>query len=345
MPDLDPQTIDDLRYADQLLELLEGFGHPAEYWECYCLATIHRVSTRAEVWRLTELRTAGKTPVVAPKVLSNLENLRKSIGPLVVELRVVLSHLQNYLPSDELLETAIGFLAFSGRDRDLAAEGLRDPVGKGKELLARMRELRDVAAQYREAAAPPPDASEDGALPEFEGKEIDWPPEEIEAAPAVKPPTEIQLPAGVELPAGVDADVLQDIRRIERLKEQFAAAGLGAQMWEIFCLVTMDRKETRAAMERGAPITELHGRLATWRERYGALLDGLRALIPRMPIGSFGAETMEMALGFIAVSEAGRYHVKKWLEDPDRNLKRAADRIEGVVGKWMKYQTALRMLA
>jgi hypothetical protein len=50
---------------------------------------------------------------------------------------------------------------------------------------------------------------------------------------------------------------------------------------------------------------------------------------------------MELAFGFLLASSEGRSRAEQWLEDPQRFLREAAIRVEGVIGKAQNYQAAV----
>jgi hypothetical protein len=52
---------------------------------------------------------------------------------------------------------------------------------------------------------------------------------------------------------------------------------------------------------------------------------------------------MELAFGFLLASPEGRGRAEQWLEDPQRFLREAAIRVEGVIGKAQKYQALLQV--
>ena len=51
-----------------------------------------------------------------------------------------------------------------------------------------------------------------------------------------------------------------------------------------------------------------------------------------------------MALGFIIASERGRERATQWLDESDRHIPEATGRLEDVINRTLKYQTALRMV-
>lgn len=329
MTDPGRQAEQDVRYATELMELMGENGAPVEFWEAYCLATMQRVAARAEVWRLTEAHVARRTPGVVAKLLNDLELLRQQIGPLVLQLRILLGNLSKTFPPGDDVETALGFLAYSGADREAAARWLEDPVGRGPEAVARIRELVDLARQRRPGGKPA-----DEPIVEFEELQLEPIPEER------VPTTRRWSPEAAKkasLPPGVDPDILEDVFRVRETKRLVPEA----EDWELFCAVMLDRSSTRYLFEAG-DAAGLREKLQGWRDKYGDLVRGFRDYLTKAPIGSFAPDTMEMSIGFIIASSSGRRFVEEWLAEPERNLQLAADRFEGVVGKAMKYQLALR---
>jgi len=88
----------------------------------------------------------------------------------------------------------------------------------------------------------------------------------------------------------------------------------------------------------------LFDRLIKLRAQYGKFVRELRSYLGQLPVGSFGKETMEMALGFIVASGRGRDRAQLWLAEPNRYKQEAAGRLEDVISRTMNYQTALRMV-
>jgi hypothetical protein len=103
-----------------------------------------------------------------------------------------------------------------------------------------------------------------------------------------------------------------------------------------------DRQEQQSFVEGALQLFE---RLLKVRAQHGKFVRDLRGYLGGIPVGTFGKETMEMALGFIIASPRGRDRAQLWLTDPNRYRQEAAGRLEDVISRTMNYQTALRMVA
>jgi hypothetical protein len=166
------------------------------------------------------------------------------------------------------------------------------------------------------------------------------------------------LPVTLILPRGVNPEILDDVRRVDQCRKIFDETHQEIEVWEVFCLVMMDGEATRRTMEQilhhkqagdrqaftdGA--LALFERLLKLRSQHGRFVRDLRIYLGGLPIGNFGKETMEMALGFIVASGRGRDRAQQWLGEPSRYRQEAAGRLEDVISRTMNYQTALRMVA
>jgi hypothetical protein len=185
------------------------------------------------------------------------------------------------------------------------------------------------------------------------------PPEPPQAAPVARAPeVKPKPPEKVELPRGVDPDVLEDVKRVEQCREIFKATHQQIEVWEVFCLVMLDRDATRQAVdellrlkESGDKMTFNEGALTLFeillgtRAQHGKFVRKLRDYLGSLPVGNFGKEIMEMALGFIVVSERGRTRAEMWMEQPEAYKMEACGRLEALISTVMNYQTALRMTA
>ncbi|HVE40106.1 MAG TPA: hypothetical protein VNM14_09480 [Planctomycetota bacterium] len=172
-------------------------------------------------------------------------------------------------------------------------------------------------------------------------------------AVAVIPPS----PVSLILPRGVNPEVLEDVRRVDHCRKIFEETHQEIEVWEVFCLVMLDGEGTRALLEQTLSFKEkadargfmdgalaLFDRLVKLRAQHGKFVRDLRGYLAQLPVGSFGKETMEMALGFIVASGRGRDRAQLWLQEPNRYKQEAAGRLEDVISRTMNYQTALRMV-
>ena len=172
-------------------------------------------------------------------------------------------------------------------------------------------------------------------------------------AVAVAPPS----PVSLILPRGVNPEVLEDVRRVDHCRKIFEETHQEIEVWEVFCLVMLDGEGTKTLLEQTLQHKEkadarafmdgamaLFDRLVKLRAQHGKFVRELRGYLGQLPVGSFGKETMEMALGFIVASGRGRDRAQLWLQEPNRYKQEAAGRLEDVISRTMNYQTALRMV-
>jgi hypothetical protein len=164
-------------------------------------------------------------------------------------------------------------------------------------------------------------------------------------------------PVSLILPRGVNPEVLEDVRRVDQCRKIFEETHQDIEVWEVFCLVMLDGDGTKTLLEQtlgakekanASGFTEgamsLFERLLKLRAQHGKFVRDLRGYLAQLPVGSFGKETMEMALGFIVASGRGRDRAQLWLAEPNRYKQEAAGRLEDVISRTMNYQTALRMV-
>lgn len=209
------------------------------------------------------------------------------------------------------------------------------------------------AAPAPPPAAPPP-APVAAPAPAPSRAEVPAAPRAPEPAAAAKSSSET---VSLILPRGVNPEILNDVRRVDQCRQIFAETHQDIEVWEVFCLVMLDAEATRTAVERllhlkrqgqqqafvdGA--VELFDKILKVRAQLGKFVRDLRAYLATLPVGSFGRETMEMALGFIVASGRGRERAQLWLSEPARYRAEAAGRLEDIISRTMNYQTALRML-
>ncbi len=205
--------------------------------------------------------------------------------------------------------------------------------------------------QHAAAAPPPPPAAP---------PPVAAPPPAPAAVPAASPPSvHVASPSPVSLilPRGVNPEILEDVRRVEQCQKIFEETHQEIEVWEVFCLVMLDPEGTRTLMEETLRKKEqkdaggfmdgalqLFDRLVKIRAQHGKFVRDLRGYLAGLQVGTFGKETMEMALGFIVASGRGRDRALLWLAEPGRYRSEACGRLEDVVSRTMNYQTALRMI-
>jgi hypothetical protein len=300
--DSDKALIDDLKLAEDARLLFRELGFAIELWEALRLARTEHVTLGCEMERLQKLRKQGRSPSLGGLIIDSIEQLRKSLGQRVRNYRDVL------------------------RSSNVAGDSVRLDLLAG--LLAQHPSL--------------PTAGEIMAL----SAQVD----RCRLALLRRPATEIRKPAGpAELPPDVNADLVEDLRFAERLRHSFGPASPGIELWEAMTLALEDRaaaglaaEQLRARREDDGSLIRILERILDVRTRHSRIATKLRNYMNHLPIGKYNRELMDLAFGFLLASPEGRSRAEQWLEDPQRFLREAAIRVEGVIGKAQKYQAALR---
>jgi hypothetical protein len=165
-----------------------------------------------------------------------------------------------------------------------------------------------------------------------------------------RPATEVRKAGPAPLPDDINADLVEDLRYAERLRLSFGPASPGIELWEAMALALADRAAAghaadllRARRADDGSLIRVLERILDVRTRHSRLAIKLRNYMNHLPIGKYNRELMELAFGFLLASSEGRSRAEQWLEDPQRFLREAAIRVEGVIGKAQKYQAALRV--
>jgi hypothetical protein len=182
------------------------------------------------------------------------------------------------------------------------------------------------------------------------------PPEPRKAPEPAKAESQSASVVTLILPRGVNPEILAEVRRVEQCRKIFEETHQEIEIWEVFCMVMLDSDQTRVSMETLLKLKDsgdrqafidgalkLFDRILKIRAAHGKFVRDLRAYLATLPVGTFGKETMEMALGFIVASPRGRDRAQTWLNEPARYRPEAAGRLEDVISRTMNYQTALRM--
>lgn len=157
------------------------------------------------------------------------------------------------------------------------------------------------------------------------------------------------------VPEGVDPELFQDLRAARRFLATVDGPRSRVEAWEALCLALENRDGVSGAAARladpegqavaedlNAQTVRLLERLLEIRFRYTPLVRDLSRYVRRLPIGRYGAGTIDLALGFMVASDEGRERARQWLGAPDRFRREAAIRLEGVIGRAQKYESAFR---
>jgi hypothetical protein len=301
MTDSDKALIGDLKLAEDARLLFRELGFAIELWEALRLAHTATGTLTSEMERLEKLRKQGRSPSLGGLIIDSIDQMRRSLGPRARQYREVL------------------------RSSNVAGDSVRLDLLAG--LLAQHPTL--------------PTAGEIMAL----SAQVD----RCRLALLQRPATEVRKPApAVEIPADVNADLLEDLRFAHKLRHSFGPASPGIELWEAMTLALEDRSSAGQAADQlharrpdDGTLIRILERILDVRTRHSRLATKLRNYLNHLPIGRYNRELMELAFGFLLASSEGRSRAEQWLEDPQRFLREAAIRVEGVIGKAQKYQAAI----
>lgn len=361
-PGVEPEVLEDFICAQEIRTATQAIGKPLELWEALCLARASRPRLRTELQRIAEAQASGQAADFEADLQEKLKTIRGNTAKLIKDLRVYMTRRAETPDTVDLLEIAFALLSAFRKGRETAVRWIADPAGQWADALSRMKTLIPLAESYR--AALMTRASEEALtaeVPEQAFFEMAPAPSLVPVVEAPPPPPTPPAPAApapvkIELPRGVDPEVLEDVRRVEQCRKIFEATHQQIEVWEVFCLVMMDRDATKAAIEEllrlqteghshefNEGALELFGILLSLRGKHGKTVRALREYISGLQVGSFGKEVMDLAMGFIMASERGRTRVEMWLAEPQRFRNEASGRLEDIISRVMNYQTALRL--
>ena len=300
--DSDKALVVDLKLAEDARLLFRELGFALELWEALRLARTEHVTLTCEMERVQKLRKQGRSPSLGGLIIDSIEQSRKALTPRVRNYRDVL------------------------RTSNIAGDSVRLDLLAG--LLAQHPTL--------------PTADEIMAL----AAQVD----RCRTSLLHRPNTEVRrVPAAATLPPDVNVDLAEDLRYAQKLRLSFGPASPGIELWEAMTLALEDRASAMAAAEKLKALREDDGslirileRILDVRTKHSRLAIKLRNYMNHLPIGKYNRDLMELAFGFLLASSEGRGRAEQWLEDPQRFLREAAIRVEGVIGKAQKYQAALR---
>jgi hypothetical protein len=152
-------------------------------------------------------------------------------------------------------------------------------------------------------------------------------------------------------------ETLEDVGRVDDCRKILKEFDPEVQVWECFCLVMTDeasrrsiddlvrRRKAAPAQTFGQEAQPLFSRLQEIRREHSDFVRALAAFLAELPVGRYSTETRELALGFIVAGPLGREHATLWLSDPAHYRQEASTKFEGLVGRAMNYQAALRAFA
>ncbi|HZE98988.1 MAG TPA: hypothetical protein VE981_18425 [Planctomycetota bacterium] len=274
-------------------------------------------------------------------VLEKLEEVRQQYGPWMAGLHVFLATLPP--PEAETRAIALALMTISDSSRETSLRWIADPSGSRTMATEEMRQLQLLAKPYQQAMGDGTSRREKAAA----------------AAAPTEPKPEADGNSTITriLPRGVKMETLEDVGRVDDCSRILKEFDPEIQLWECFCLVMTDDASRRSIddlirRKKAAPTQTsfqdaqaLLGRLQEIRKEHASFVVALAAFLSELPVGQYATETRELALGFIMAGSVGREHAALWLKNPDHYRQEASTRFEGLIGRAMNYQTALRAFA
>lgn len=348
--EVQPQTLQALRLARASQAFLATLPKPPELWEAFLLSQAQRMFLRC--WLELRVRRIDSEAVADAEraVVQRLEEVRREHGPWMAGLKVYLADLRAVPADSEVNEIVLALMHVSVRHREAALRWIADPVGCRGEAMEEMNGILRLAKAYHSAVGDGTARRERATEPAARAAAIGGPPPADDEVDTRSPVTRI-------LPRGVKMETLQDVGRMDDCRRILKEFDPEVQVWECLCLVMTD-DASRASIDdlvrrkKAAPeqtfdqdARALFERLQAIRKEHAPLVGELAGFLAELPVGSYATETRELALGFIVAGEVGRQHARTWLNDPDHYRQEAATRFEGLIGRAMNYQLALRAFA
>jgi len=343
-----PQMLQMFRLARASQAFLATLPRPLELWEALVLTQTQRMFLRC--WLELRMRRVESDAASEAEgtVLQKLEDLRRQTGPWMAGLRAVLAGLPEAKADEETIEVALALLEVTPGTRETALAWIADPVGSEDALRAEMERLLPLARACLKAI--------DVHTSRREREPEPAPAPESKAAPP-PPPPESKSPITRVLTRGVKMETLEDVGRVDDCRRLLKEFDPEVQVWECFCLVMTDdasrrsiddlvrRKKAAPAQTFAQDAQPLFNRLQEIRKEHSGFVQALVAFLAELPVGRYSTETRELALGFIVAGPLGREHATLWLSDPAHYRQEASTKFEGLVGRAMNYQAALRAFA
>lgn len=305
---LDPAVYLELKQATLTYDYLRRFGDPVEFWEAVRLARSHRGPP--------EEGSSSDNGLA-----EELQVIRRSLSPMVRDLRHFLKHVPDLPPPGEQLEVSLGFLLASSREHQAVAKWLAESDKHLSKAASKLRSLAAIAAPYLEALRP---WSLDAPLkPLKSDKAVDE-----AAAPAVP----------------LDPAVLEDFRRAWLTYQIFVETDLQAAFWEILMLNSIERLPCQSRLEsigkaknakQMAAFHEeartLHARIMPLRARHGRWVDALENFVRTVTGPPKDASLFAITMGFAVIEPGAMDRARRWLTEPQSSAKEATAHLTGLV--------------
>lgn len=344
-----PQILQALRLARASQAFLGTLARPPELWEAFLLSQAQRMLLRCWLELRVRRMDSQAAAEAEQSIVQRLEDVRREHGPWMAGLNVFLSCLRSIPADNEVHEIVLVLMHVSPQSREAALRWIADPIGTRGEAIEEMNGILRLAKAYHSAVG-------DGTT----RRERDLEPSRPTAggdAPAPSGQAEARSPVTRILPRGVKMETLQDVGRMDDCRRILKEFDPEVQVWECLCLVMSNeasrqfidelvrRKKAAEDQTFAQDARALFERLQAIRREYAPFVGRLAGFLAELPVGRYAIETRELALGFIVAGEVGREHARLWLDKPEHYRQEAATRFEGLIGRAMNYQLALRAFA
>lgn len=147
------------------------------------------------------------------------------------------------------------------------------------------------------------------------------------------------------LPPGVDPIVLADLKVAAEAYTFLLSIREPVEFWEIVRLAKTNRsliqfqlKEPNRDRSTAQPILE---ELKPIRQQLSTTVQRLRRYLEKAPGRPDNAERMEMGLSFLLASAKDQQLIARWLEEPDKNLRKAGQKISAMASIADPYREVL----
>jgi hypothetical protein len=330
---VDRAVLEELQQATRTYDYLRAFGQPIEFWEAVRLARARRgVAEGAE--------PDSNGPDAG--LVEELQVIRRSLTPMVRDLRQFLKRVPDLPPAGEALEVALGFLLASSKEHKAVAKWLSESDEHLDKAAGKLRSLYTIAAPYLDVLRP---WSLDGKPPA--------PPPAAAPAPGAPKASAAAPEPAPSVP--IDPDILENLRRSVWCRKLFSEAQLEAAFWEVLMLNTAERVPTQARQMRIAQARKdnqlavyheetrnLHARMLPLRSRHGRWVDVLQNWLRSLPGVPKNEGEFELAVAFAVVESDGQERARKWLGSPEAQAKEAVVHLNRLAVQAKAYVAAMR---
>lgn len=299
-PEIDPETVQDLRLVDSARRMFGACGERIETWEAYMVVKADRAEVQAEIDRVQGWVQTGMRAKLCDPLKERLAAIRAEFGTLGGRLtEYLLAH--GTPPLDPMtLDLAAVFILGTEKGRESAARWTADPAAASKDANLKLQILAGLVKACTKALDEPPAAAPSGD-------------------------TALRRPGSASIRLkGPAIEALRVLNRSRVILQEGGVAG----GWELFYLALARSDELRGLLgeleqlrKGGKP-----GEFAGETQRIRGLLKEVAAahedMIPPLreylagAFGSFNSDRDDLALALLAGAPQGRHFAKQWLEDP-----------------------------